>query len=470
MKNTHRLRLFIIFILLFTILANGYSQIANTISPAEKVFGLSKFWQEVNYNFVYLNKINRNSWDSTYKALIPQVQATQNDYEYYRLLQKFCALLNDGHTEVSMPRIEGINFMQNIFGEYLLVLTMADNKVIIKRTWKKDLEKFPLGSEIIEVNGLPVPTYLKDSVAAYISISTVTGKLEAAAGILLLGKPGSTFNIKIKKPNGQQAGYSLTHAKPTDSVFAPEPGYYFDEQKRNPIEFRMLDNNIAYVGLHSFSAETRIDTAFEKLIPSLQKSRGIILDLRYNGGGDDGVAFNILKHFIRDSVLIGSAATYRNLDPYQKAIGRYVNIADTAGNPDKKDAWMLYNGYAVLNDPGVWRSKIEKGIKKIIAPVAVLTGSSTASAAEDFLIAADNQKHIVKIGQPTYGSSGMPYTFDLPGGGHARVCVKKDSYADGREFVGYGIQPDIRVIATVKDYISNKDVALEAAIKYFSKN
>src|SRR5688572_20583896 len=100
MKNKKLLPRLIITSLLSLVGIKGYSQIANTLSPADKVFGLSKFWQEVNYNFVYLNKINRSSWDSTYKALIPQVQATKNDYEYYRLLEKFCALLKDGHTEI----------------------------------------------------------------------------------------------------------------------------------------------------------------------------------------------------------------------------------------------------------------------------------------------------------------------------------------------------------------------------------
>jgi C-terminal processing protease CtpA/Prc len=47
--------------------------------------------------------------------------------------------------------------------------------------------------------------------------------------------------------------------------------------------------------------------------------------------------------------------------------------------------------------------------------------------------------------------------------------VKKDTYPDGREFVGYGIQPDIKVEPAVKDYLENKDVVFEAALKYFKK-
>ena len=372
------------------------------------------------------------------------------------------------HTEIIVPPIQGVNYMYNTFGDYLLVLKRVDNKVIIKRTWKKDIEKFPLGSEIIEVNGLPTEQYIRDSVATYISSSTDYVRADIASAMLLRGFPGSTFSIKIKKPNGEEASYSLTHARAKDSVFAPKPGEYPDEQKRDLLEYKVLDNNIAYVALNSFS-DAKIDTLFENLLPSLDKSKGIIIDLRYNGGGDDGIAFTILRHFIKDTIILGSSNTVRSLDPYQQAIGRYVKIADTAGHPDKRDAWLLYNGYAVYNTPGTVRSKIEKGIKKISAPVVILTGIHTESAAEDFVIGAANQKHIIRIGEPTNGSTGMPYRFDLPGGGYARICVKKDMFPDGREFVGSGIQPDIKVVPTVKDYLENKDVVLEAALKYFEE-
>ena len=61
----------------------------------------------------------------------------------------------------------------------------------------------------------------------------------------------------------------------------------------------------------------------------------------------------------------------------------------------------------------------------------------------------------------------MPYRFDLPGGVGARICIIKDLHPDGREFVGRGIQPDIRVTPTVKDYLEGRDVVLEAALNYF---
>ncbi|MFN8349319.1 MAG: S41 family peptidase [Spirosomataceae bacterium] len=464
--NKTLLSVSLLFGLLFSV--KSYSQIADTISPADKVYGLSKFWQEVNYNFAYLNNIDRNAWDSTYKALIPQVIATKNDYEYYRLLEKFCALLNDGHTDITMPAMKGLNYMFNTFGEHLLVLKRVDNKVIIKRTLQQDLKKFPLGSEIVEVNGLPTEQFIKDSIAPYLSASTDYVKADMASGMLLRGFPGSTFSVKIKKPSGEVTEHVLTHAKVTARDLFPAPDYYWDEKKRGLLDYKTMDNDIAYVALNSFE-DAKIVSLFENILPSLYKAKGVILDLRHNGGGSDGIAFSILKYFIQDTVLIGSSSMVRELDPYQKALGRYISAADTVGNEAKRKAWLLYNGYAVYGTPGTWRSKIDSRIPKITVPVMLLTGMNTASAAEDFLIAADNQKHIVTVGEPTNGSTGMPYRFDLPGGGSARVCVKKDTYPDGREFVGNGIQPDIKVTPTVKNYLANEDAVLEAALHYFKK-
>ena len=72
-----------------------FGQIPNKISKEEKIFGLSKFWQEVNYNFIYLSKVDKVEWNRLYLKYIGEVQETKTDYEYYRLLQKFSAFLKD---------------------------------------------------------------------------------------------------------------------------------------------------------------------------------------------------------------------------------------------------------------------------------------------------------------------------------------------------------------------------------------
>jgi C-terminal processing protease CtpA/Prc len=97
-------------------------------------------------------------------------------------------------------------------------------------------------------------------------------------------------------------------------------------------------------------------------------------------------------------------------------------------------------------------------------PVIVLTGPGTYSAAEDFAVAFDTMKRGLILGEPTGGSTGQPLFFRLPGGGSARVCTKRDTYPDGRAFVGVGVRPGRLVRPTVADFRAGRDTVLEAAL------
>lgn len=98
-------------------------------------------------------------------------------------------------------------------------------------------------------------------------------------------------------------------------------------------------------------------------------------------------------------------------------------------------------------------------------PVAVLIGPATFSAAEDFGAAWKMMKRGLTIGLPSGGSTGQPLFFNLPGGGGMRICTKRDRYADGNEFVGVGIQPDIVVNTTLDDFRAGRDPVVERAVR-----
>lgn len=83
-------------------------------------------------------------WENAYKEYILKVQETKNDYDYYRELQRFCALLKDGHTNIYMPNIlEPLTF-NTMFGNYRLFLKNVDGKVIIERVNESKKMKLPL--------------------------------------------------------------------------------------------------------------------------------------------------------------------------------------------------------------------------------------------------------------------------------------------------------------------------------------
>jgi len=448
--------LFVSLIIFFSVKA----QIPNSISATDKVYGLSRFWQEVNYNFIYLDKVDRKMWDNKYKELITVVQHTKNDYEYYRELQKFCALLKDGHTNVNLPR--GIEQMNTMFGDYRLFIENIDGRAIIVRTNLSKKNEVPVGSEIIEVNGKPLQKYIDEDVAPYISSSTDYVLLDWSITGLLKGLEGESYNIKIKKPDGKVAALTLTHKKTEEKEVYPA-----FEPDRKLLDFSWQPGQIAYVGLNSFG-DKKIDSLFIEKLPELYKAKGLIIDLRYNGGGNTEVGTAILKYLTNDTILYGSKNRSRLHIPSYKAWGKFMEVTDTAGNEWAKKAWLSFND-TYYYDFDYSADTIRLDAKRIVVPTVILIGHNTASAAEDFLIYADNQKHMKKIGTNTFGSTGQPYMFDLPGGGSARVCTKQDTYPDGREFVGYGIKPDVEVKQTLADYIQKTDPALNKAVGYLQK-
>lgn len=47
-------------------------------TPAQKVFALSKFWSEVRRNYVLMDRLGTERWDSLYLSLIEPARQTRN--------------------------------------------------------------------------------------------------------------------------------------------------------------------------------------------------------------------------------------------------------------------------------------------------------------------------------------------------------------------------------------------------------
>ena len=438
-----------------------YGQIPNELTNAEKIYGLSKFWQEVNYNFVYLNKVDKTEWNNQYKKLITEVQNTANDYEYYRLLQKFCATLNDGHTNVWFPKEIQDKILNTDFGEFKFILSNIDGKAIITKVNKSKLSELPIGTEIIKVNGIPTKEYVNQNVKPYISSSTQHILNDLSIKYMLEGFIGSKFQLELRLPNGKIKTINLTHKESAEQELYPE-------EKNELFEFKWINDEIAYIALNSFSSWEIMDLFSEKF-QEIQKAKKLIIDLRKNGGGEGNIGREIIKYLTNDTILYSSKSKSRLHIPTYKAWGKYTKAQDTLRGDSQKQSYLSYQDEFYYNFPYEPYSTSNLDITRVELPTAILIGHNTASAAEDFLIYADNQENITKIGEPTFGSTGQPMIFDLPNGGFGRVCTKKDTYPDGREFVGFGIKPDIEIKTTLKDYMENNDPVLEKAVEHLNE-
>jgi carboxyl-terminal processing protease len=436
--------------------AQGPGEEPNTLTAEERVFWLAKLWEEVDYNFAYFDQVPDLDWDQHFRDYIPRVIAATTDFEYYRLLQRFLARLKDGHTLVIYPW--GMRQRQPIDLPWV-ELREVDRRAIVENVDTSLAALLPPGSEIVRVAGSGIPERLEAEVFPWMAYSTehvkwregVRGSLRHMWG-LLAGPAGTAVEIEYSTPDGERAVLELIRDRSTREsawVVAPNP--------EPLLEHRELEDGIAYVALNSFN-DPRLIEEFDALMPALLRARGVVLDLRRNGGGKDDVAKQILDR-LTDRVLLGPAWRTRRHVAAFRAWGVFADEDDWAEQYRpyvKGDVWHEAPPDTLRPGPG----------GKLSAPVAVLVGQETASSAENFLIYLDQEPRFTLVGQPTVGSSGQPLFINLPLNGLAWICTKRNTYPDGTTYIGHGVQPDVLVPVTVEDVRLGRDRTLEEAVAW----
>ncbi|MGW6951662.1 S41 family peptidase [Streptomyces xanthophaeus] len=165
--------------------------------------------------------------------------------------------------------------------------------------------------------------------------------------------------------------------------------------------------------------------------------KGLVIDLRINGGGSDAMGLHIAGR-LTDTPYLAYSKRARN-DP-----------ADPARHTRPQP---LY----VTPAPG----------PRYTGPVAVLTGGSTVSAGETFTQALmDRPGRTVRIGQPTQGVFSDVLERKLPNGMAVWLPNEELLTRSGRTFDGAGIPPHLtEPVFTPQEFARNEDSAFDRAVK-----
>lgn len=434
-------------------------------TPEQRVYALSSFWMYVKYNFVYMYKIGHERLDSLYQSYLKPTLETKNDYEFCNILTRFCADLKDEHTHIRTPNWQ---YTTTCFSDDWIIETKyIENKVIVTGISEPKEKEVPLGSEIIELNGLPIRDALTKR-AATISASTDHVRMEDAGRWLLGNLIYSKETVKFRRPDGDIRTFTFYNkyekrynqlkinrlpALPSNDKFA----------------FKWYPGDIAYLKIGTFMPDSVVENGIERAMPELKKrAKKLIIDIRDNSGGNSGIAASIMSHFITaDKAVDGHWYT-----PYHNAAyaswGYRAQPKDTVGSEEMKRYYLNYRMLA-MEDGGISQEDISKDMIRVIVPTLILTNHGTCSSSENFLVIADAEKHIKRMGETTSGSTGNPVIYPLLPNLSCRICTKKDVFPDGREFVGIGIKPDFEVAPTLKDYLKGRDAVLQAALKQLKK-
>jgi len=435
----------------------------NSWTKEQKIYALSKFWMEAKYNFIYMDKIGHAQWDSLYQALIPQALATRNDMEFTTLMKRFCSFLKDGHTELWITK--GFPFTTTYFSDgWSLELKMVDGKVIVCGVNEDKSNLIPLFSEVKEVDGMSIDEALeKKSQECFGSTKQV--RLHQAARSLLSGSIYTPHNVTFITPKGKTYNVTLYNEyrrEYKNMVIKSAP-----EKENKAFDLVWYPGDVAYLRIGTFMQKRGVEEGLANNFPDMQKrAKKLIIDLRQNSGGNSSFAVNILSMFIPDSIISDGKWRTRVHNAAYASWGANLEPQDTIGNESLSDYYENYLNIAKTPYSSDM-NKTNKEMPRLIVPTLILTDYATNSSCENFLVAADGQPHIKRMGEITSGSTGNPMKINLIEGLQCQICSKEDVFPDGRIFVGEGIKPDYEVHQTLQDYMKGYDTVLDAALKHF---
>ncbi|MDD3887661.1 MAG: S41 family peptidase [Patescibacteria group bacterium] len=232
---------------------------------------------------------------------------------------------------------------------------------------------------------------------------------------------------KIRGKEGTQVKLTIYHDGDKDSK---EVTLTRQKITIKSVEWALKSNNIAYLKLGYFGKDTasEFQNAVNQILP--QNPKGIILDLRNNSGGYLDSSIDIINFFIPK----GKVAAIESF------------------SDGKKEEFKTKSNAPFEN-----------------IPVVVLMNSGSASASEIVAGALRDLRQIKLIGEKSFGKGTVQQLEDLKDGSTVKISIAEWLTPNGTSINGKGLEPDINIELTEKDYNENKDPQLDKAIEELLK-
>ena len=296
----------------------------------------------------------------------------------------------DEYKQANMPmdgEYEGIGAYVDITGEYLIITSPMPGSPAEKAGLKT-------GDTIIKVDGE--------------DMTGIDGNLVLRR---ILGPAGTQVILTVVRKDVEQPfDVPITRAKITIKS----------------VEYKILDSNIGYIQMTSFGDKTTDDlnAALKDLMS--KKPKGLILDLRNNGGGYLRTAIEVVSQFVPDGVV----------------------MYEEYGDGTKQTYEAIKGGLATE------------------IPLVVLVNEGTASASEITAGAIQDYGRGTLVGVTTYGKGSVQNWIPLKENqGAVRVTIARWLTPKERQIHKVGLPPDVEVKITDEDIAADRDPQLDKAVE-----
>ncbi len=210
------------------------------------------------------------------------------------------------------------------------------------------------------------------------------------------GKPGTIVHVSIRR-----ASSSKTLEKALTRAFIDV----------DPVDSRLLPDRVQYLQLKAFqeTAAEEVRKAIDQAVLATRGKgglRGLLIDLRDNGGGLLGQAVLVSDEFLSGNVIVSTRG---------------------------RDGKLLREFRA------------NKRATRPRWPLVVLVNERTASASEIVAGALSDHKRATLVGVRTFGKGSVQEVIELPDGSALKLTIARYYTPKGRSIQAQGIEPDIVV-------------------------
>lgn len=362
---------------------NPLTSILNSVSPEADMAEFWKVWKILSNEYVDETALDRQSM-------------------VYGAIKGMVGSLKDRHTVYMTPE-ETKGFNQSLDGT-------LDG----------------IGVELmVEDQNLVIASFLKTSPAekAGLQIGDIIYKIDGnSAQEMTIGEAV----LKIRGEKGTKVILTILRKEREEPL---EIGIVRDTLNIDSVSMEDKGEGLFIVSINQFNENTKAE--FESKVNELllKNPKGLILDLRNNGGGYLHTAVDVLSAFLEENAEAVSIQKRKSKE-----------ILKVSGKPQL---------------PAL--------------PLVVLINGNSASASEIVAGAIQDYKRGILIGTQSYGKGTVQEVDELSDGSSLRLTIAKWFTPKGKNIHKTGLKPDIVVKISEEDFKEDKDPQLNAAREYLKK-
>ncbi len=366
----------------------------------------------------------RGSWQANGLPMVPTKEAIVLDLDTPKRVRRFFTI------DIAAEKVE---YVAKFEPEALPVLEKVDRETALEvfdDTWQAFDREYAMFVVKPDVDWARLREIYRPRAAAaktsYEVAALVSEMLAHLEDLHAWVRAGGEYVPGYNRPRPLNANWAVLKAAVPDLL-----------ETKQDLAWGRTTDNIGYINVYRLGYG-RLANAFDEVLDNLSGTWALILDLRFNGGGDEMLARKVAGRFL-DKQRVYSLNQYRS-GPKHTDLGPKLE--------------------RVCQPRGPWRYE---------SPVIVLIGQRTMSSAESFALMLAQAPQATTMGDRTAGSSANPRAVKLP----AKVVVNLprwlDMDPDGKPIDKVGITPGVRVEADPEAFTETSDPVLDAALKHLRK-